>query len=55
MGTHQLIKHFPKPMPKKFQDFPYEHVAQWNRSELLKDFRGIHFRDRLKESGVNLF
>lgn len=57
IGTHQLIKHFPKPIRQNLWDFFlfYKHVAQWNRSELLKDLRVIHLRDQLKESQVDLF
>lgn len=56
MGTHQLIKHFPKPIRKNLWDFFfYKHVAQWDRSELLKDLRVIHLRDQLNKSGVDLF
>lgn len=49
MGTHQLIKHFPKPIRPNLWDFFYKHVAQWDRSELLKDLRVIHLRDQLNK------
>lgn len=55
MGTHQLWKHFPKSIRQNFWDFLYKHVAQWDRSELLKDLRVINLRDQLKESWVDPF
>lgn len=38
MGTHQLIKHFPKSIRQNFWDFLYKHVAQWDS---LKDTSGL--------------